>query len=382
MRRSSPIIIVWFILVITLPALLLITGVRASAIDNRPTARLPRLTLRSLTHDETYRQISAALEDRLPGRDQAVNWKRDLDLDVAHDSPNKSVVLGSNGWLFLTDTWGLVCDQPHTATQLAGRLGQIADELASRGPQVSIYLVPDKTFTEGDHLGDHPGRACADARRSELRAAPRNSHVIDPYGDFERERQGGTHLFWSGDSHASFDGEFVIERQIIDSLQPELWAQVPRPVGADVDVTMDLWALLGQDRTERGTPHVFDRADVSTQARAWSDGSPRPDALVPLAAFSIPHAPDIVMEFRSTGAGPVIEGDTLIIGDSQMQRIATHLAPYFRHLTVRSYPGLSFEMPDVAFEVGASDHLVIETVERGAYNRFFSPTLPGRLGIG
>lgn len=381
MRRSSLVLTVWFVLVISLPALLWVVGVRASALDNRTATPMPRLSVRSLSHDETYRQISASLEDHLPGRDQAIAWRRRVDLDVAHDSPNRSVVLGSDNWLFLTDTWDLVCDQPASAAELAARVGYVAEELEARGPEVRVYLVPDKTFTEGDRLGDHPGRSCADERRREYRSAPRDPRVVDPFPDFESTRAAGTHLFWSGDSHAGFEGELVIERQIIEGLQPGLWDRIPRPPGADVDVTMDLWALLGEDRTERGTPHPAVRSDVTTGSRVWSDGTPRPDAYIPLADFGLPQLPDLVMEFRSTGDGPVIEGDTLIIGDSQMQRIAAQLAPYFRHLTVRTYPGLSFEMPDVAMEAAAADQVVIETVERGAYNRFFSPTLPARLGI-
>ena len=123
------------------------------------------------------------------------------------------------------------------------------------------------------------------------------------------------------------------------------------------------------------------RTDVVTTGRIWTDGETRPASAKPLDQLEVPGAPGLVMEFNSTGDGPVIEGDTLIIGDSQMQRIAIKLAPYFRHLTVRYYIRLGPEMPDVADEVGTAAHVVIETVERGAYGRFFSPTLAGRLGI-
>lgn len=378
-RRSSRWIVAWFGIVITLPAVLGLVGVRSHPAENRAPAEMPRLGGDALLHDATYRAIGAWFEDHLPGRDQAVAANRGVDLDVLGDSPNPRVVRGERDTLFLTDAWQLVCDQPRSAGELASRLGGVADALAARGPDAHVLLVPDKTFVLGDELANHPGVACADARRAGLRAAPRHPRVADPYPAFESATAAGGRTFWRGDSHASFEGEGLLLEAIVDQLEPGLWARVPRRALPPVDETMDLWFLLGEDRTERGRRTVVDRVPATT-ATAHDASAPAPPA-VPLDQLMVPTVPSLVLEFETSGDGPVVEGNTLIIGDSQMQRLAVQLAPYFRHLTVRIYPGLAFEMPDVSHDLADVDHLLVESVERGAYVRFFDPNLGARLGI-
>lgn len=380
-RRWSRVITAWFAVLILIPAILTVSGVRSTATQNRAPTALPHLSLRSLGAPKTYQQISGALDDHLPGRDQAVDASRALDLDVLGDSPTHTVVFGDDDTLFLTDTWELVCDEPQTPAQLSLRIGQVAEGLAARGPDVRVLLVPDKTFVLGDELGDHPGRRCADERRAAYRATDHHPSVIDAYPAFSATARRGTRTFWKGDSHTNFAGEAILERELVDSLQPGLWEQVPRVDAGEVGVFMDLWQLVGEDRGEHGMATVASRPDITTVARSWNADDPPPADFVPLESLSIPSVPSIVAEFRTTGSGAVIEGDTLIIGDSQMQRIAANLAPYFRHLTVRLYPGLGFEMPSVAEDVASSDHVVIETVERGAYRRFFNGTIDDRLGL-
>lgn len=380
-KRSSLLIAVWFVLVVTAPAFLWVVGLRANPVaENRLATPVPPIDVASLTRTETYQQLSAALEDRLPGRDQARSANRHLDLDVLDDSPARSVVLGDDGKLFVTDSWELVCDQHRSARELAERAGAVAQALDERVPNVAVALIPDKTFVEGAALGDHPGRRCADARRADYLATPRAPGVLDLFGEFDELRRAGRTTFWNGDSHTNFLGESVIVRHIVESLQPGLWDQVPRTTLPLVDVTMDLWFLLGEQRVERGAPQDVNAGDSATVGRVWSSGQPEP-AFEPIESFGIPSLPNLVMEFRSSGEGPMIEGDTVMVGDSQMQRIASKLAPWFRHLTVHSYVDLGSDIPPIAAEVAAARQVVIECVERGAYGRLFAPSIGDRLGI-
>lgn len=384
MRRSTSILITaWFVVITLVPALLGLAGVRASARDNRELRSLPKLSPRTWLDPDTWAQVSGALDDHLPGRDQALDARRVIDQDVFGDSTNPDVLRGRDDWLFLTDSYNLVCYQSMTPAQLVDRAARLRSLGEEAGTPVTVYLVPDKMWVAGDALGASPGRRCADERRRALRAAnaARSAPpIVDSWSDFETSD--GEPLFWKGDSHLSPAGERLMVQQLIDAISPGLFDPSEVSGGPVVTGRADLAALLGQSFTETAASWRLERPGTATTFRRWSSDGPPPPAWRPLGelnAEELLHNP--IAEFRTTGDAPVVPGTTLVIHDSQVDKILDRLAPFFEHVVFVEYADFGSDPPPAVTEwVPTADRIIIETVERAGYGRLAGGI--GRMVLG
>ena len=159
----------WCFGLLVLPGTLFLLGKRSSNVENRTLVAYPQRTLANIFKIATYRQSSDALVDRLPIRDRAISLKARTLLAIG-DNPNPlSLVVGKDGWLFITDE--VLCDAEGTTTaaffqQLA--LARSAAEAA--GKRFATVIVPTKMVQEDRHFGvHHSWEQCARDRQAELR---------------------------------------------------------------------------------------------------------------------------------------------------------------------------------------------------------------------
>lgn len=356
-RRSVAVITVWFALVLVSPWLGKVTrGWTATAIDNRAPAPLPGLSPFDWLRPETWAQVSRSLDDHLPGRDQAVRARATVDERVFSDLSNPQVLAGSDGWLFTADSLNLVCFQNRPPVDL----DRVADRLdAVLTPPVSVYLVPDKLLALEPLASGVISSGCENRSPTAIRdARGPDTRIIDSWTTFGALT--ATEHWWKLDSHLNGKGEAVLVRQLINALAeptPEGFAMAATmaeelEVTAGTGVEMDLPLLLGRNVAVDGPTLVVNRAGVSTT-------SPE-----------IPDVPAPIVEYRSDGIGPFIEGHTVIIHDSQIARLRAQIAPFFRHVTFVQYEGLGDLPPRSALPlVRGADRIIIETVERQAYQR-------------
>lgn len=383
MKRSTSILVTtWFVLITLVPALLGVGGVRASARDNRELRTVPDLNPRRWLDPDTWAEVSGALDDHLPGRDQAVDARRIIDQVIFGDSTNPDVLRGRDGWLFLADSYRLVCFQTMTPAQLVDRAERLRSLGEQSGTPVTIYLVPDKLWVAGEAIGRSPGRDCSERRRAELRkvnAARQRPPIVDSWTDFET--WDGAPLFWRGDSHLSPTGELLMARQLIDAVSPGLFDPAEVGPGPVIASESDLYTLLGETFVEKAPSWKLNRPGADTTFRRWPSDQPPPQSWRPLGEFNAELLRNPIAEFRTTGGAPVVPGTTLVVHDSQIAKILDRLATFFEHVVFVEYEDFGFDPPPaVQHWVPDADRIVIETVERASYGRLLGGT--GRLVLG
>ena len=311
----------WFALVLLAPWFgWAARGWHATAIDNRTPTALPNLSPIRWLRPATWTQLSKSLDDHLPGRDQAIRARTQLDDRVFGDSSNPQVLKGSDGWLFTADSLNLACyrsREPADLDRVAGRLDEVIPG------RVSVLLVPDKLLAVPSLAHGAISSGCDAGARTAIRnARGPDSRILDTWSAFDVAHP--QDLWWPQDSHLNGNGEALLVRQIVGQLAAVMTID---PAG---QAEMDLPPLLGRRVTATGPTLTVTR----------------------------------------TATDPRIEPRTVIIHDSQLTRLTSHLSPFYRDVTFIEYEDLGDFPPRSSLDaIRTAEVVIIETVERQAYQR-------------
>lgn len=342
-------------IVLPLPALGLLAGVRPATIENRPLLTAPPVSFGALAQPEWYAALDHYIADNIAVRPQAVRLRARLDLALS-GSPNPDVIRGVDGWLFYRDDLVPVCSVQ--APELIARLDAITASLSARGQAFRFLIAPDKHVFYGDKRRPDDGipTPCTDLNRPALRAAidARPAVAVDGWASVEAaaREQPDVSLYFRQDSHWTPTAALSAVRDLMRSLDPAIWSDADLVPTDPVAVQMDLAQILGLVETEQA---------VNPLVRPGVRLSPLP-VNVP-AGSSLPYP---IVRYAATGDRPVLPGRTVIFYDSYFGRHTEQISTFFADITWVHIDDLK-RSPDIVRGLGDFDRVIYQEVERYVY---------------
>jgi len=384
------------------PALAFVGGERAEPIENRPLAKFPSAS----SGFSAFDQLSIWAVDHLTLRDSAVRLHSSLSRDVLGEAPatgqvsgpvgigetgrlaggtparsrGPRVVVGDDGWLFLSDEFSRACRPgrpPAEVLAAAARLGSI---IRRSGRRFVIAVAPDKSSVMADRVpGDYALAACAERSRTERLAALRAAR-LPGFVDLEalleeKQRRQGQPIYLKGDTHWTDAGSVVMARSLASALDPRLLARTRVERGPDHRRVEDLAFQVGDGEVRSQVRLDVVRTGVRTEP------------LAPAPAFPGGRA---VRSYARTAAGGALlyRPKAVVYGDSFAEHSIEQLRPFFADVTL--FPALvSAEEHAVAdardtliTRILNSRLVVFVTAERGFWARERGSLLePGFLNL-
>lgn len=353
-RRRDLAVVGIFIALLCIPGVAMLAGVRSPLIENRAAATILPVTVRAIADPRFFASVDQAVDDAFPLRGAAVAARAMIDYRVLGGSTNPDVVIGRDGWLFLTGEVFPRC--PWTADGVLAIWDGVAAEFRAQGIELRMVVAPDKRTAYPQMLpAAVEGRVtCTDMERPSMQAgmAGRPDTAVElwtpvlggiPAGDL--------HRYYRLDSHWTPEGAQPAIRTLVDSMEPGLWDEVPPARLPDASHVGDLSQLLGLP--ERETAPAFERAGVSvTQVEipaTVKSGSIRP-----------------VLRYTTTGTDVVVPGTTLFVYDSFLRIIADDVTPWFADSVWLHVDDLS-RHGELAAQMPAFDRVIVARGERLAY---------------
>jgi hypothetical protein len=276
-NRIGP--IAWLLVLLAIPAISLLLGVRQPLMDNRPKTPWPSMHPANLLKGKTYKKLDAAWLERIPTRKQAVQAHAQLSVGVFGESPNPSVAVGRDGWLYYKLALQPCRDvkptvDPGDAAEVAART------IIASGRRALIVEPADKMFIHPSKAPRYPRAVTRCVTALQRKATTRLTKIpggVDFDASLLRMEAAGHPTFLPHDSHWNYRGRLAYARLMLDFISPGLSRATGLQLGPSYDHHSDLYRQLGLPTTDRDRSVILQRA------------SPR----------------------------PVPTGPTLIIGDSQ-----------------------------------------------------------------
>lgn len=362
-----------------------LVGVQTPKIENRPLVALPSLS-RGL---HVFSDLTQWSLDHLPLRNLAIRANARLSEDLfgeaatytapgdpvgigqtatlaggrAGSGAGSGVILGRNGWLFISDEFNQGCKPELSLAQVTDGIRRLDSILIASGRRVVIAIPPDKDTVDQRFVPSSVAVGDCARRAKEHRWAALGSLGLADYVDLltplrALDRAAGQPAFLPTDSHwTDRAAATVFARAVLDALSPRLYASAQvRPDGPTF-YTGDLSVLAGDPKHATDTHWNVTRPGVTRGETTQT---------VPFTNFPVRH----YMNYSRPGV-PLVRGRTLIYGDSFTERSLDKLAPFFADAT--RVPdvnrGAVEGMRDAAVaqlvaHLRSADTVVIEQVER------------------
>jgi hypothetical protein len=356
-RLLDRVVSVGFVIALVLPGIALAAGVRPADLEGRPVATLPPLDAGSLAEPSTYAAIDRWLADRFPGRNQAVGAHAAIDYGVLGGSTTPDVIVGKDGWLFTRTELEPVCD--FTADQALAALDRGVAGLAANGMEIRLIVPPDKhaIYPEQVVPDSGLGRACSDQRRPAMQAgmAARSDHAVELWSLIAAAHAAdpAMPLYFRQDTHWTPLGAVIATKALVGSLAPGVWDDGQMPIEGFASYDTDLSRLIGLPAKER-VPKLVVRPGVTVERTAV------PTTVDLQSARDIPR-------YQVDPEAAAVEGRTLVIYDSFFRTNEGRIAPWFRDSVWVHADDLK-RSPELVADLPAFDRVVLERVERSAYD--------------
>lgn len=355
-NRWDRLVALVFVAALTIPGIALMAGLRAPELENRAEASLPTLSLEALTEPSTYKAIDDYVARSLPARDVAVGAYATLDYEVLGGSTDPDVVVGVGDWLFFVGELRPACAV--AAADLLAQWDAVTAAADRAGIRVRFGIAPDKHAIYPERVRPEPRMpvACTDARRAEIRAgmAARPDSMVDFWTAVLAERdRAESALYFNQDSHWTPTGAMPAIEALVESLAPGVWDPDEITVDGTSRFPMELARLMGKPRDG-----IVPRYVVRPTVTVAQTELPTP--------VDLGNARDIGV-YETSGSDRVVPGTTLVVYDSFFNINRQRITPWFER-TVWVHAGDLRDHPELADFLPAFDTIVLERVERGAYD--------------
>jgi hypothetical protein len=363
-RLFDRLVVAGFVVGLLLPGLVMATGRRPAAIENRPLLTAPPLTAASLLGGTWTTRLDAFLADNVYFRPWAIRLRGELEWATG-GTGTREVVRGTDGWLYLGQSLDPACLL--SADDVLAELAGLSAAFEANGQDFRFVAIPDKQSIYPEHvaLGWRP-TACVERDRATLRAgipalAP---HVIDGWSALEAARSTAgsgtaeTPVFFRKDSHWTPTGAAAVIRALVSSIDPALWDEADVDRSGSASYAMDLGRLMGIRRREQ-VARVVMRPGMKVAGQ---------NLVIPLGLERT------VFTDTATGTDPTVPGRTLIIYDSFFGKFPGLVAPFFAQSTWVHVDDV-VNQPELAAALGRFDRVVFARVERNLYQQDYAAAL-------
>lgn len=335
-------------------------GVRASeSTENRPLLPAPSVELERLLDTEQFSEIEAFLTDHLPLRQESAAIVNKGMYAATGESPVESAFVDRSGTWTLSDDYLDPCVGEFRPDDLATTIAGWED--TSEGTTDMILLVaPDKSVIVDDQPGyrNRVADSCQVKRELQLvESFAGTGNLIDLWTPLRQRVQGGdrTTVYFTNDSHWTFDGATALSKALVDSLAPGIYDPAAIVPVEQVTVTGDVTRRLGWEYEESVDRLRSDRPGVTTELAIEETGWPQG-----------------VRVHRSEGRD-LIAGRTIVVHDSMMNYAEAVLAPYFEHIEFVHWNDLVDA--DGVGRAADADRIIFEFVQRDMSARTRDPLL-------
>lgn len=362
-RREQIAVTAVLVAALALPLLLMLAGVRPNVDENRELTAAPTFDAGSVTNDATWSQFADYLTDRFPMRDHAIELDAEMRTKLSFsEAARDGVPRGRDGWLYHADTLNDDClGPPPKAFFTKG--DKIPARAEKAGTPFLFVVIPDKVVVYPEHQADDgltgllglekdgelPGcvETWVDALAEE---APSREWLWNLGPELaETADESEELLYFQIDTHWTNTGAMSYVEGIVERLAPGTFDPAEVVPAADTRGG-DLAKLKGTPRQEFQPGLEVRRPGVTVVESNVSDDE-RTNVQV------------VTSKVTSTDA-PLIEGITVILGDSFTRQALPLLVPYFEELVFLQRPYLLEHTVGEALEGRVADRIIIGEVQR------------------
>jgi hypothetical protein len=362
-RRSQVLVVGAFIVALVAPMVLMAVGVRPDVDENRALTEAPSFEAATVANDATWAQLGDFLTDRLPLRDRAIETDARLRerFDFA-EAAREGVPRGTDGWLYHHETLLDTCVGPAPAG-FFDKGDRIPARAEAAGVDFRFVAIPDKVVVYPDHqqvgglagllgLGDRRLPGCeqlwTDAFADGSADRP---WLVDLTPTLtEAAERGDEQLYYRRDTHWTNAGARSYLEAVLEELEPGLFdpAEVV-PSGREVG-RGDLARMRGLESDETQPELVVERPGVTVVS---SNVSPDDERNMQVVSSQV-----------ASDDAPLVEGITVLIGDSFTRQALPLFVPYFEELVFLQRPYLMENTIGDALEGRDADRIVIGQIQR------------------
>ncbi len=344
--------------------------------ENRNPDQFPAIeSPADLIDSSWWSDVSGALEDRVPFRQQMVSLNRKINPPRSGDFIDQKVVEGKEGWLFfsksIAEDWGTI-EETRRALDLMETYAQENEFDAD----LFILVTPNKSVIYPEMLSDETQTAFAESatQRAMIQQwfADRSyEYRIDAWSALtEHKEKTGELIYEKGGSHFNSAGAMVTARHLINAIQPGIWDDEEQRVIWSRQELPDISKLIGDwDRTELITRIQIDRTVVELVELYENDvlvENPCYLMIESLDYYGTKHA-----RSRSTSdipASGLIEGQSVVIYDSYIGLyLLPTLAQFFED--VRFVHIGTTDASELQSFLESADRVIYQTAERHVVRR-------------
>ncbi len=361
-QRTALAISAVFVVLVSVPILLMLFGQRAALDQNRVAAAVDGPTLDSVGDASWFSTLDAAFEDRLPLRPEAVTADAWIDVEILGDSPSSKVVSGTSGWLFLSETIAQPCPSPADMQAMSDEMAEAHRIAAAADVRLIFSFAPDKVSVYSERVPQDVSCALAVAAMLESLEGHGVVSVLSEMIEAKDREQ----TYFRLDTHWNRFGASIMAAELIEAIGTVAWLDSAVKNAGSKELEGDLTRYQGLPRVEETVLYRTERTDV-TSTVSESEIFMRSGELVEGLKIR-----------RHTSTGPnLIPGNTVVMHDSFGWAVVPTLAPYFESISFvrRRDPSL-----DYLFSlVQESDILILEILQRSALNLVMHDSISSRF---
>lgn len=148
-KLVTPIFVIAYFLVLMTPAVFMFVKASQENTENRKLAEFPAIKTEESINTRFFSELDEYIKDHIGLRLEMVRANTFIHTGIFADSPEESIVVGDNGWLFYQDTVKDYMDIPTVSERNAENAGKtilmMQQYVQSKGGNFTVTIAPNKS---------------------------------------------------------------------------------------------------------------------------------------------------------------------------------------------------------------------------------------------